>query len=138
MSRAIPCSLLITARLAVMLVLVALPAAARAQDAPPPLQVAVHRTILSKTIQFFGRFDGWRQGEPLPFALSLVGSVEGLNNMREHHQPAVAVVLSRTLGRAVALYATPAFVANTRAADFLTGHDHDHGIGSEEADEHAG
>ncbi len=58
--------------------------------------------------------------------------------MRDNHQPAIAVVVSRTLGRAVALYAMPAFVANTRAADSLTAHDHDHGIGEEGADEHAG
>ena len=35
------------------------------------------------------------------------------------------------------LYATPGFVANTRAADFLTGHDHDHELPGGEVDEHA-
>jgi hypothetical protein len=103
------------------------------------LQAGVHRTILSKTIQVFGRFDGWKQGGALPVSLSLMGSIEGLNNLRQNRQPAVAAVVSRTIGDRLALYAVPAFVGNTRAADFLTGHDHDHGIGGDEAtDEHAG
>jgi Membrane bound beta barrel domain (DUF5777) len=100
------------------------------------LQAGVHRTILSKTIQLFGRFDGWRQGTTLPVSLSVIGSIEGLNNMRDNHQPAIAAVVSRTIGSRVALYAMPAFVGNTRAADFLTDHDHDHDVGGE-LDEHS-
>jgi hypothetical protein len=102
------------------------------------LQAGVHRTILSKTIQVFGRFDGWKQGGALPVSVSVLGSIEGLNNLRANHQPALAAVVSRTVGERLVLYAVPAFVGNTRAADFLTGHDHDHGIGAEEeTDEHA-
>jgi hypothetical protein len=99
------------------------------------LHAGVHRSILSKTIQFFGRYDGWRQGDALPVSMSFIGSVEGLDNMKDNHQPAVAAVVSRAIARRLTVYATPAFVANTRAADFLTGHDHDHGI--EQADPHA-
>ena len=99
------------------------------------LHAGVHRSILSKTIQFFGRYDGWRQGDALPVSLSLIGSVEGLDNMKDNHQPAVAAVVSRAIAGRLTVYATPAFVANTRAADFLTGHDHDHGL--ERADPHA-
>lgn len=103
------------------------------------LQAGVHRSILSKTIQIFGRYDGWKQSEGLPVSLSLIGSIEGLNNMREHRQPAVLATVSRELGGRLTLYATPGFVGRTRAADFLTGHDHDHGIGdTAEEDEHAG
>jgi hypothetical protein len=103
------------------------------------LEAGVHRTILSKTIQVFGRFNGWKQGEALPVSLSVIGSIEGLNNLRQNRQPALAAVVSRAIGGRASLYAVPAFVANTRAADFLTGHDHDHGIGGEEdGDEHAG
>ena len=107
------------------------------------LQAGVHRSILSKTIQFFGRYDGWTQEDGLPLSLSLMASVEGLNNMTDNHQPAVAAVLSRAVAGRLTLYATPAFVAHTRAADFLTGHDHgpgedhDHGLGGDVADEHA-
>jgi hypothetical protein len=105
------------------------------------LQAGVHRSLLSKTIQMFGRYDGWRQGDRLPMSLSVVGSVEGLDNFQQNYQPAIGGVLSRAVGGAAVLYAMPAFVANTRAADFLTGHDdHDHGVGEEgdeEVDEHA-
>lgn len=103
------------------------------------LQAGVHRTILSKTIEVFGRYDAWRQGDTWPVSLSAIASIEGLNNLRSNRQPAVAAVISRTIGDRLALSATPAFVGNTRAADFLTGHDHEHGVGTEEpADEHSG
>ena len=106
------------------------------------LQAGVHRSMLSKTIQFFGKYDGWHQGERLPVSVSLVGSIEGLNNIQDNHQPAIVGSVSRTLGDRIVLYATPGFVWNTRAADFLTGHDdhdHDHDLpgSGEEADEHA-
>ncbi len=101
------------------------------------LQAGVHRTILSKTIEVSGRYNAWRQGDAMPASLSVIASIEGLNNLRANRQPAIAAVLSRTVGSRLALYAMPAFVGNTRAADFLTGHDHDHGIGEEEVDEHS-
>ena len=84
------------------------------------LQAGVHRSILNKTIQVFGRYDGWRQSESLPVSISLIGSVEGLDNMTEAHQPALAATISRTAGSHVVLYAMPAFVWNTAAGDFIT------------------
>jgi hypothetical protein len=99
------------------------------------LHAGVHRSILSKTIQFFGRYDGWKQGDRLPVSISLIGSLEGLNNIQDNHQPAVAATVSREVAGRLTVHVTPAFVANTRAADFLTGHDHDHAIG--EPDVHA-
>ena len=106
------------------------------------LQAGIHRSLLSKTIQMFGRYDGWRQGDRLPLSISILGSVEGLNNFQQNYQPAIGGVLSHAMGSAVVLYLSPTFVANTRAADFLTGHDdHDHGVGegeeAEPVDEHA-
>ena len=104
------------------------------------LQAGVHRSLLSRTIMMFGRYDGWRQSETLPVSVSLMGSVEGLDNMTEHHQPAIAAAISRTVGSRLVLYTMPAFVWNTAAADFLAGHDeHAHeGIGGTEAtDDHA-
>lgn len=102
------------------------------------LQAGVHRSLLSKTIQLFGKYDAWRQGESLPVSISLIGSVEGLNNLSDNHQPAIVASISRVVGTHLVLYATPGFVANTRAADFITGHDHDHDIpGADTEDEHA-
>jgi hypothetical protein len=100
------------------------------------LQAGVHRSMLSKTIQFFGKYDGWRQGDRMPVSISLIGSIEGLNNLQDNHQPAIVASISRAVGNSLMLYATPGFVANTRAADFLSGHDdHDHDLPGE--DEHA-
>jgi hypothetical protein len=90
------------------------------------LQAGVHRSLLSKTIQTFGRWDALRQGDSFPVSASLTLSYEGLNNLREKHQTGVAVTVSRTFGDRLALYATPAFVAGTHAVDFIAGHeDHD-------------
>ena len=71
----------------------------------------------------FGRWDALRQGDSLPVSVSLTGSFEGLNNLREQYQPGVAVTVSRTFGDRLALYATPAFVADTHAVDFIAGHE---------------
>jgi Membrane bound beta barrel domain (DUF5777) len=101
------------------------------------LQAGIHRSLLSKTIQIFGRWDAVRQGDSFPVSLSLTGSYEGLNNLRQNYQPGVAVTVSRTFGDRLALYATPAFVGDTHAVDFIAGHEgHDHDTGLEE-DEHA-
>ena len=99
------------------------------------LQAGVHRSLLSKTIQLSAKFDGWRQDDRLPVSLSLIGSVEGLNNLQDDHQPAIVASVSRVVDDWLVLYATPGFVANTRAADFLTGHDHD--LPDAEVDEHS-
>jgi hypothetical protein len=99
------------------------------------LQAGIHRSILSKTIQTFARWNAWKQTDRLPLSLSLVGSVEGLRNLREKHQPALGATLSHVRGDRLALYATPAYVGRTRAAEFIEGHDHDHEIPG--ADEHS-
>ena len=62
-----------------------------------------------------------RQGDALPLSVSVTRSYEGLNNLRQLYQPGVAVTVSRTFGDALALYATPAFVADTHAVDSIAG-----------------
>jgi uncharacterized beta barrel domain-containing protein DUF5777 len=102
------------------------------------IQAGIHRSMLSKTIQMFGRWDAVRQSESMPVALSLTLSSEGLNNFRDKYQQGIAITASRTFGDRLALYATPAFVSGTHAVDFIPGHEeHDHDLGLEE-DEHAG
>ena len=100
------------------------------------VEAGVHRSTLSKTIQFFGKYDTFKQGGALPVAVSVFGSVEGLDNFHNHYQPGIAATISRSVKPVLALYATPAFVWRTRAADTLTGHEgHDHsGLGSDDED----
>lgn len=102
----------------------------------PNIQAGLHRSLLSKTIMTFGRWDAIRQSESMPLGLSVSGSVEGLNNMQEHFQPGIAVTASRTFGDRLALYATPGYVHNTKAVDVLSGHDGHNDLGLE-SDEHA-
>jgi hypothetical protein len=94
------------------------------------LHAGLHRNTLSKTLQVFGRWDALRQGGLLPVGLSVLGSIEGLDNLQEGRQPAIGLVASYTRGRAVALYASPMFVDGTLDAERLgagdPGHDHDH------------
>jgi hypothetical protein len=82
----------------------------------------------------FGRWDAIRQGEKFPIGASALVSNEGLDNMQEAQQPAVAVVLSRTWGQRLAIYASPTYVDGTyHAALFaagVAGHEHDHGGGA--------
>ena len=99
------------------------------------LQAGVYRTAISKTIQFFGRYDWWKQNDARPIALSVTGSVEALDNFQDHYQPAVAATVSRVAAPWLVLYATPAFVFNTQAADELAGHDHS--LSGAEEDEHS-
>ena len=86
------------------------------------LQAGVHRTTQNKTIQFFGKYDALKQGGS-PVAVSMFGSVEGLDNFHNTYQPGIAATISRSMGPALALYATPGFVWNTRSADLLTAPD---------------
>ncbi len=83
------------------------------------LHAGLTRSMLSKTIQTFARWDGLRQSDSMPVSASFMASYEGLNNLRQDHQPGAAITISRTFGDALALYATPAFVWDTRAVDFL-------------------
>lgn len=99
------------------------------------LQAGVYRTALSKTVQFSGRYDWLKQREGTPVALSITGGVEGLDNFQDHYQPAIAATVSRVAAPWLVLYATPAAVFNTQAADELFGHDHD--LPGAEEDEHS-
>ena len=106
------------------------------------LHAGLHRNTQSKTLQAFGRWDALRQGR-LPFGASLFGSVEGLDNLQEGHQPAIGGVLSYTRGRALGLYLSPTFVDGTREAGEISGighgHDHDHlALADEPVDAHDG
>ena len=93
------------------------------------IQAGVHRSTLDKALQVFGRWDIVRQGEGLPFGISVLATIEGLDNLQEGHQPGAGVVFSRTFGRALALYASPTYVGGTFDAERIAAEldDEDHG-----------
>ncbi len=85
-------------------------------------QVAVYRTS-DRTIQISDQQELLHE-ERSPVGLSVVASVEGLNNFGlssapegatlHEFSPSVALVLSRRLGTRAALYVVPSWVGNTR------------------------
>jgi len=94
------------------------------------LQTGVNRSILGKTIDIFGRWDGWKQSATLPLGISPLVSIEGQNNLRVDPQPGASVTFSRVQGR-FAFYATPTFVKDAHTPTLQALHEgHEHG-GSE-------
>jgi Membrane bound beta barrel domain (DUF5777) len=84
------------------------------------LQAGIYRTS-DKTIEFFGQYDLFRQGESLPVTFDIVSTIEGLNNFHKgtvvdeednEYAPSIGVLFSRTVGDVAAFYLQPVFVAH--------------------------
>ena len=79
----------------------------------PGLQVGVHRTS-DRTIQIFGQQNILQQtADGHPLGLDVIATLEGTNNLRAQKLSTLGVLLSRKVGRRVALYVEPMFVANS-------------------------
>lgn len=91
------------------------------------LQAGVHRSILGKTIETFGKWDV-RPGDGRPFGLSLIASVEGQNNLHLDPQPGIGASLSHVHGNWLAVYANPTYIHNAHTASLRLEHEgHNHG-----------
>jgi hypothetical protein len=102
------------------------------------LQIGAHRSLLYKTIQIFARHDAFRQTEGMPVAISLIGSVEGTNNLRAQYSQAAGLVVSRNFSDRLAAYVSPVVVWNSQIPVGVTGHEgHDHDIPGAVEDDHA-
>jgi hypothetical protein len=98
-------------------------------------QAGIHRSILGKTIDLFGRWDAIAQDETRPIGLSFRGGVEGQNNLRLDPQVGVSATVSHVAGR-IAVYATPTFVNDAHTPTLQAVHDdHSHGGDEEGAEE---
>jgi len=80
------------------------------------LQAVVQRTSIGKVIQFSAKYDGLHQTESRHYGLSFVASVEGDDNFKGSHAPALGVVASGTVADWLAVYVTPMWVHNTSTA----------------------
>ena len=92
------------------------------------LQAGVHRSILNKTIQTFGRWDAISQGGAMPIGLSVGGSFEGSANLHRDYQPAVFASVSHSAGPWLSLYVSPSYVHHSHTTTQLElheGHSHD-------------
>lgn len=85
------------------------------------LQTGVYRTS-DKTIEFFGQYDIFRQGQSKPVTADVAVTVEGLNNFHRgsaiedednEYATSVGLVISRTIGDAAAFYVEPAVVTHS-------------------------
>jgi hypothetical protein len=91
-------------------------------------QLGIYRTS-DRTIVLHAQQELLREGHS-PVGLSLVGSIEGLDNfglsepgspLLHEFSPALGLLVSRKLGGRAALYAEPSFVANTRVTPSAPG-----------------
>lgn len=82
----------------------------------PGTQIGIHRTS-DRTIELFGQHNFLNERDGAPLGLDAIVTVEGANNLRDHHQAALGAVISRNVGRRAALYAEPLWVANSSPFD---------------------
>lgn len=88
------------------------------------LQAGIRRTSGDKTIEFFGQYNLLNQRSGDPVGLGILASIEGMNNLRDNHAPALGVALSREFGDHGAVYVEPVWVHNANVSD-LPGEDSD-------------
>jgi hypothetical protein len=81
-------------------------------------QVGVHRTS-DRTIQIFGQHSFWNERDGNPIGLDGIITLEGSNNLQEHHKSTLGAVVSRKVAGHAAFYAEPMFVIDS--SPFETG-----------------
>lgn len=79
-------------------------------------QLGVNRTS-DRTIEVFAQHNFLNERSGRVVGLDVLVGLEGENNLREQHKGIAGVLVSRNLGRRMALYAEPLFVSNTNASD---------------------
>jgi hypothetical protein len=77
-------------------------------------QIGIHRTS-NKTIEFFTEYSLLRTTAGAPLDISAIATIEGTNNFKDSHSPAIGAIVSRTIGDVAALYVEPIWVNNTNA-----------------------
>jgi hypothetical protein len=78
----------------------------------PNGQIGLHRTS-NRTIEFFGQYSLLRQGASLPVDVSVLATMDGTNNFRGSHSPALGAIVSRTVKDRAAFYVEPIWVNNS-------------------------
>jgi hypothetical protein len=83
----------------------------------PGTQIGIHRTS-DRTIQIFGQQSVMKQAtDGHPLGLDVIATWEGTDNMRGQQSSTIGVIVSRKVGRFMALYAEPLFVINSSPFD---------------------
>lgn len=81
----------------------------------PGTQIGVHRTS-DRTIQFFGQQTLLNSRQGAPVGLDAFVTLEGIENLHDHYQGALGLVLSRAAGGRASLYVEPMIVLNSNPA----------------------
>lgn len=79
-------------------------------------QAVVHRTS-DRTIQFAALHEVLAQRPALPIGVTLLASVEGLDNFRDDYAPGLGVIVSHEVGERGAVYLEPLWIANAARVD---------------------
>lgn len=74
-------------------------------------QGGIYRTN-DRTIEFFVERSVMQESTTRPIGLSAFLAMDGTNNFRDSHSPALGAIVSRTVGRIAALYAEPIWINN--------------------------
>jgi len=75
-------------------------------------QVGVHRTS-DRDTQVFGQHSLLTERDGAPIGMDIMATLEGENNLSEHFQSALGVLVSRNVAKRLALYGEPIFVINS-------------------------
>ncbi len=92
----------------------------------PGTQIGIHRTS-DRATQLFAQHNFLNERDGRPFGLDAMVTLEGDDNLSEHHQSALGLLLSRNIGRFAAVYAEPMVVLNSNP--FELGDEHTGMIG---------
>jgi hypothetical protein len=87
----------------------------------PGTQIGVHRTS-DRAIQLFAQHSFLNERDGGAFGLDAIATLEGDDNLSEHHQSALGLALSKRLVERAVVYAEPLVVLN--ANPFETGDEH--------------
>jgi hypothetical protein len=84
------------------------------------VELAAYRSTFNRTTEFYGKYDAFHQDARTPVGLSMILSVEGTNNFRAQHAPAIGASISRDVANHLSVYAVPMWVHNSAAATGIT------------------
>lgn len=79
-------------------------------------QAVVHRTS-DRTIQFAALHELLAERQSMPIGVTLLASVEGLDNFRDDYAPGLGLIVSRQLAERGAVYLEPLWIANAARVD---------------------
>jgi len=75
-------------------------------------QIGVHRTS-DRDIQVFGQHSLLTERDGAPVGMDIMATLEGENNLSEHFQSTLGVLVSRKVAGRLAVYGEPLFVVNS-------------------------